>query len=148
MIPPDAPRRRWLVDGMNVIGSRPDGWWRDRTAAMRRLTGDLDALARETGEPVTVVFDGAPRETGGDRVEVRFARRRGPNAADDDIAALAAADDDPASLRVVTSDAGLAERVRPTGAELVGAGAFRRRLDALGAPSGEEPGGGGRSSDP
>jgi len=55
MIPPDAPRRRWLVDGMNVIGSRPDGWWRDRTAAMRRLTGDLDALARETGEPVTVL---------------------------------------------------------------------------------------------
>jgi len=148
MIPPDAPRRRWLVDGMNVIGSRPDGWWRDRTAAMRRLTGDLDALARETGEPVTVVFDGAPRETGGDRVEVRFARRRGPNAADDDIAALAAADDDPTSLRVVTSDSGLADRVRPTGAGLVGAGEFRRRLDALGAPDGEDPSGAGRSSDP
>jgi len=115
---------------------------------MRRLTGDLDALARETGEPVTVVFDGAPRETGGDRVQVRFARRRGPNAADDDIAALAAADDDPTSLRVVTSDAGLADRVRPTGAGLVGAGEFRRRLDALAAPDREDPSGAARSSDP
>jgi predicted RNA-binding protein with PIN domain len=144
----DGPRRRWLVDGMNVIGSRPDGWWRDRTGAMRRLAGELDALAGETGEPVTVVFDGAPREIAGDRVEVRFARRRGPNAADDDIAALAAADDDPASLRVVTSDAGLAARVRPTGAGLVGAGEFRRRLDALGSDGGQEPGDRGRNSEP
>ena len=132
---------------MNVIGSRPDGWWRDRRAAMRALARDLDAFARGTGEPVTVVFDGAAHDVRAERVEVRFARRRGPNAADDDIAALAAEDEDPASLRVVTSDSGLADRVRPTGAGLVGAGEFRRRLDALGAPSGEEPGGAGRSSD-
>jgi hypothetical protein len=129
---------------MNVIGSRPDGWWRDRRGAMRRLVDELGAL----GDPVTVVLDGRPFELEGGPVDVRFASRRGPNAADDDIAALAATDDDPASLRVVTSDSGLADRVRPTGAELVGAGAFRRRLDALGAPSGEEPGGGGRSTDP
>ena len=49
--PAAAPRRRWLVDGMNVIGSRPDGWWRDRTAAMRRLTGELDALAGRPASP-------------------------------------------------------------------------------------------------
>ena len=24
---------RWVVDGNNVFGSRPDGWWNDRTAA-------------------------------------------------------------------------------------------------------------------
>ena len=148
MPPPVAARRRWLVDGMNVIGSRPDGWWRDRTGAMRRLTARLEALARETGEPVTVIFDGAPREIDSAAVEVRFARRRGQNAADDDIAALAAADDDPRSLNVVTSDAGLAARVRPAGVELVGAGDFRRRLDALTAAAGEEPGGGGRTTEP
>ena len=45
---------RWLVDGMNVIGSRPDGWWRDRRGAMRRLVEDL---ARLEGD-VTVVLDG------------------------------------------------------------------------------------------
>jgi predicted RNA-binding protein with PIN domain len=129
---------RWLVDGMNVIGSRPDGWWRDRTAAMERLAAALDALARETGDEVTVVFDGRPRAIATERVEVRFARRAGRNAADDDIAALAAADAAPGSLNVVTSDADLAQRVAAAGARAVGAGDFRRRL--------ENPAGGGRSS--
>jgi predicted RNA-binding protein with PIN domain len=128
---------------MNVVGARPDGWWRDRTGAMARLTAALDALARETGDPVTVVFDGRPRALPAERVAVRFATRRGPNAADDDIAAMAAADADPATLRVVTSDATLADRVAAAGASAMGAGEFRRRLDAL---VGEEPGGGGRSS--
>ena len=40
---------RWIVDGMNVIGSRPDGWWRDRRGAMRRLVEELGALARASG---------------------------------------------------------------------------------------------------
>ena len=116
---------------MNVIGSRPDGWWRDRTAAMARLAGDLDALARATGEPVTVVFDGRPRAIPAERIAVRFASRGGPNAADDDIAALVCADADAPGLSVVTSDAHLASRARAAGARLVGAGEFRRRLDAL-----------------
>jgi predicted RNA-binding protein with PIN domain len=117
---------RWLVDGMNLIGSRPTGWWRDRPRAMRELVEELERL----GEPVTVVFDGRPVEmhhTGA--VEVVFASRRGRNAADDDIAALAASADEP--LRVVTSDGELADRVRSSGAEVVGAGTFRARLDEL-----------------
>ena len=130
---------RWLVDGMNVIGSRPDGWWRDRTGAMRRLTRELDAFAAATGDPVTVVFDGRVREIEAGRVDVRFARRRGPDAADDDIAEIAAGDDDPGALRIVTSDARLAGRVRAAGAEVVGAGELRRRLDALAAAGEEEP---------
>jgi predicted RNA-binding protein with PIN domain len=133
---------RWLVDGMNVVGSRPDGWWRDRDGAMRRLVAALDAFAAATGEPVAVVFDGRPRTIESARVDVRFAARRGPNAADDDIAALAAADGDPASLRVVTSDAALAGRVTAAGATVLGAGAFRRALDEA-----QEDAGGGRSSD-
>ena len=119
---------RWLVDGMNVIGSRPTGWWRDRPRAMRELVEELGRL----GEPVTVVFDGRPVDVDSSAdVEVVFASRRGRNAADDDIAALAAAAEEP--LRVVTSDGELAERVRRSGAEVVGAGAFRARLDELGA---------------
>jgi hypothetical protein len=35
----------WIVDAMNVIGSRPDGWWRDRRAAMEALISDLDRWA-------------------------------------------------------------------------------------------------------
>lgn len=119
---------RWVVDGMNVIGSRPTGWWRDRPRAMRELVEELGRL----GEPVTVVFDGRPVDVDSSAdVEVVFASRRGRNAADDDIAALAAAAEEP--LRVVTSDGELAERVRRSGAEVVGAGAFRARLDELGA---------------
>ena len=121
---------RWLVDGMNVIGSRPTGWWRDRPGAMRSLTEELGALAGATGDELTVIFDGRPFELDApEGVSVEFATRRGPNAADDDIAALVEADPDPGGLTVVTSDRTLAGRVRQAGAEVVGAGDFRRRLD-------------------
>jgi predicted RNA-binding protein with PIN domain len=121
---------RWILDGMNVIGSRPTGWWRDRPGAMRSLVEELEAFARRTGDPVTVVFDGRPFELEGvEGVTVLFASRRGPNAADDDIAALVERDEEPASLSVATSDADLARRVRAAGATVVGAGEFRRMLD-------------------
>jgi len=120
---------RWVVDGMNVIGSRPTGWWHDRPGAMRALVGELEQFAAAAGEPVTVVFDGKPFELEGDAVDVRFASRRGPNAADDDIVALVQDDADPGGLSVVSSDADLARRVRAAGATVVGAGEFRRRLD-------------------
>jgi predicted RNA-binding protein with PIN domain len=119
---------------MNVIGSRPDGWWRDRTAAMRTLATQLDRFAQATGEQVTVVFDGRPREVEA-RVEVRFAPAAGRNAADDEIARIVASDDAPGDLLVVTSDADLAARVRAAGAEIEGAATFRRRLDDLSAAS-------------
>lgn len=122
---------RWLVDGMNVIGSRPTGWWRDRPGAMRSLSDELAGLARSTGDEVIVVFDGAPFEIESEAgVEVAFARRRGRDAADDDIVALVEGDDDPGSLTVVTSDGALGERVIRAGAHVLGAGEFRRRLDS------------------
>jgi predicted RNA-binding protein with PIN domain len=121
--------KRWIVDGMNVIGSRPDGWWRDRSGAMRALAAQLDRFQDDIGEPVAVVYDGRPREIPA-RVEVRFASRAGRNAADDEIARMVAADAAPGEVRVVTSDGDLATRVRAAGAEVEGAGKFRRRLDA------------------
>jgi predicted RNA-binding protein with PIN domain len=115
----------WIVDGNNVMGSRPDGWWRDRRGAQRRLVERLEAFAAERDEPVTVIFDGRAHDAGGGlRVAVRFARHSGRDAADDDVAALVARHPEPASLTVVTSDAGLAGRVRAAGGEVVGAGAF------------------------
>jgi predicted RNA-binding protein with PIN domain len=119
--------KRWIVDGMNVIGSRPTGWWHDRPGAMQQLVHELQAL----DEPVTVIFDGRPFpvQDAGD-VDVRFASRRGRNAADDDIAALVAGAPDPGALLVVTSDGELAARVRASGADVVGAAQFRERLDA------------------
>ena len=126
---------RWLVDGMNVVGSRPDGWWRDRTEAMRRLVAQLEALAA-AGAAVAVVFDGRPRALGAARVEVAFAHGGGRDAADREIARRVAADPAPATLRVATSDRALAERAAALGAEVVPAGALRRRLDALAEPGG------------
>jgi predicted RNA-binding protein with PIN domain len=120
---------RFLVDGMNVIGSRPTGWWRDRPGAMRALVEELREFGAREGHDVTVVFDGRPFELEGDGVEVMFATRRGPNAADDDIAALVQRDEAPGELSVVTSDGDLARRAREAGAAVVGAGEFRRRLD-------------------
>ncbi|HEX6603200.1 MAG TPA: NYN domain-containing protein [Solirubrobacterales bacterium] len=119
---------RWIVDGMNVIGSRPDGWWRDREGAKRRLAAELVALA-ERGDEVTVVFDGSEPEEplGAPGVTVLFAPG-GPNAADDRIAQLVAADGDPASLTVVTADADLVRRVTEQGAATTGARSLRREL--------------------
>ncbi len=121
---------RWLIDGMNVIGSRPTGWWRDRPGAMRALSEELGEFARATGDELTVIFDGRPFELEAPAgVSVEFATRRGPNAADDDIAALVEGDPEPGELTVVTSDRTLAGRVRGAGGAVVGAADFRRRLD-------------------
>lgn len=120
---------RWLVDGNNVMGSRPDGWWRDRAGAQRRLLEQIELWAEGEGAEVAVVFDGAAQKVEEGGVEVAWAARRGPDAADDVIAARAAAA--PHGLRVVTSDAGLATRVRAAGAEVEGAGAFLRRLASV-----------------
>jgi predicted RNA-binding protein with PIN domain len=125
---------RWIVDGMNVIGTRPDGWWRDRAAAVRRLTDAMVEWQSATGEPVMIVYDGRPVDVASDPdrgVEVVFAARRGPNAADDEIVRRIAADDDPRDMRVVTSDDGLAARLRPYGVQIVPAGRFRRELDEI-----------------
>ncbi len=117
--------RRVIVDGMNVIGSRPDGWWRDRDGAVRRLHTRLVTRAREQDEDVILVLDGRPLddlpEGVHDGIDVRYARRRGRDAADDRIVEVVAADDDPTALTVVTSDRGLADRVRALGASVTGA---------------------------
>ena len=42
-----------IVDGANVVGSRPDGWWRNREGATRALAERLGDHAEETGEPLT-----------------------------------------------------------------------------------------------
>lgn len=116
---------------MNVVGSRPDGWWRDRRGAMIALIRSLETLVAEEDLDGIVIFDGRPFDPGatGVRLEIRFASRRGRDAADDDIVDLVAGTEDPRELRVVTSDTRLAERVRALGANVTGAGELRRRLD-------------------
>jgi predicted RNA-binding protein with PIN domain len=121
---------RWLVDGMNVIGARPDGWWKDRDGAMLRLVDLLERWAASEGEDVTVVFERPPRPPIRSTViEVRNAPRPKPNAADEEIVRLVKADRQPASVRVVTSDRWLADLARAAGATVEGADSFRRRIE-------------------
>lgn len=124
---------RWLVDGMNVIGSRPDGWWRDRRAAMLRLCDLLVAFAVEVEEPLTVFFDSRPFDLSAAPIDVVFPPEPGRDAADHEIVAYVEADPDPDTITVITSDRELAGRVRATRAHVLPSGAFRRRLDGLGA---------------
>jgi len=131
----NAMPARLIVDGNNVIGSRPDGWWKDRAGATRRLVEQLGTWAADAGADVLVVFDGRsqPGLEAPARVDVRFAERGGRDAADDVIAALVAGDAAPETLQVVTSDAELARRVRAHGATVTGARGFRDALSR--APS-------------
>ena len=125
-------RTRWLVDGMNVIGSRPDRWWNDPDAAVRRLIEQLDRYAQATGDDVTVVFDRQPRDVPAGphgAVTVGFASRSGRNAADHEIAEMVENDEAPSTLTVVTSDRALIDRVKQRGARVVSSGSFRRRVD-------------------
>jgi predicted RNA-binding protein with PIN domain len=124
--------RQWVVDGMNVIGSRSDRWWNDPERAMVRLTLALDRYAVTTGELVTVVFDRDPGklpELG--HLDVMVAGRKGRNAADHEIVRIVAEKDDPSSLRVVTSDKRLRERVVALGAQVTSSGAFRDHIDEV-----------------
>jgi predicted RNA-binding protein with PIN domain len=125
----------WLVDGMNLIGSRPDGWWRDRAGAMRKLVTELERFVDEGGDEVTVVFDGrasderpAPGGSAGGRLWVEFAPG-GRDAADDRIVERVEAIREPSAVSVVTSDKGLVDRLRGSGVEVVPVGRFRRLLD-------------------
>ena len=123
---------RWLVDGMNVIGTRPDHWWRDRDAAMLRLVDLLERWAASEGEDVAVVFERPPsppiRST---VIEVTHAPRPRANAADDEIIRRLKADPDAHAVRVVTSDRALAERSYAAGATVEGADSFRFRIESV-----------------
>ena len=132
-------RRRRFVDGNNVMGSRPDGWWRDRPAAQLRLADDVGAAAQASKREWTVVFDGAPPipeppPASPERVRVEYADRKGANAADDRIVELLAALPEGSDAVVYTSDRRLRERAAALGARVEGAGALLRRTAAEAGP--------------
>jgi len=136
----DRRGSRWLIDGMNLIGSRPDRWWNDPDRAVRRLIEELGRYASATGEDVTVVFDRQPSNVppgAHGAVLVAFASGRGRNAADDEIIRMLAEARAPGSFRVVTSDRRLAEQAQRLGARVTSSASFRRRLDQAlaGAPT-------------
>ncbi|HYZ66307.1 MAG TPA: NYN domain-containing protein [Mycobacterium sp.] len=121
---------RWIVDGMNVIGSRPDGWWRDRGRAMTDLVDRLEQWAAAEGADVTVVFERPPSPPiESSVITVTHAPEPGPNSADDEIVRLVRADANPADIQVATSDRTLSERVKAAGASVHPAERLRNLID-------------------
>ncbi len=126
-----------VVDVANVMGSRPDGWWRDRAAAAVRLHSELAALAARStalaadGRPIlpgetdppqfVTVLEGAARAAAS-RVHaaegIRVARADGSG--DDAIVALVR--ELPGRRIVVTADRELRRRCEAAGAEVLGPG--------------------------
>lgn len=144
-----------VVDTANLLGSRPDGWWRDRAGSTSRLLAELDALARdglpaaELGLPGDVRWPDVVAVVEGD---ARDAALPAEPAADPSSPALrapgvavveAASDGDGEIVRVVragrhagrevvvvTVDRGLVARVEELGARVMGPGRVRALLDA------------------
>lgn len=115
---------------MNVIGCRPDGWWRDRRRAMERLVERLERWALREGTEVTVVFERPPTPPiASSVIRVTHAAAPAPNSADDEIVALLTADPEPEHVRVATSDRGLAERVRQARGQVFPAERLRDLID-------------------
>jgi hypothetical protein len=125
-----------IVDGANVVGSRPDGWWRDRAGAARRLAGRLTAaLAVDparladglgcSGADIRIhlVLEGAAARVEDLPTHPRLAVVRAEADGDTTIAALAAdltAGGSGDKVLVVTADRALRERVREAGATTTG----------------------------
>ncbi|WP_066897568.1 NYN domain-containing protein [Mycolicibacterium houstonense] len=125
---------RWIVDGMNVIGTRPDGWWKDRRGAMVRLVDQLERWATAERLRVSVVFEGpADPPIESTVIDVGHAPRARANSADDEIMRLVLADPRPDEITVVTSDGVLAGRVREAGALAQPAAGFRDLIDRYSA---------------
>lgn len=128
-----------VVDGANVVGAVPDGWWRDRHGATERLRdalvgmaaaglpggGSVPEWARRGPLDVVLVVEGAA----GGVAEVPGVRVvRASGSGDDRIVEFVAAEHARTPARrclVVTADRGLRERVRAFAAEVAGPRAVR-----------------------
>lgn len=137
-----------VVDSANVVGSKPDGWWRDRAGATSRLAEELSALAHE-GLPASAVGDvgglvatwwpdvtlvvegqgrGAQDPAPGSRVALVRAETDGDSALVAEVAALATTGAQAPRVVVVTADRELSARVAALGATVVGPGILRDLL--------------------
>lgn len=107
-----------IVDGANVVGSRPDGWWRDRAGAARRLHDRLVATELTQDEIVLVLKGDARRgrrEGQERRVRTVHAAGSGDDAIVDEVTKQVAVGDG-RGVVVVTADRMLRDRVETAGA--------------------------------
>ena len=117
-----------IVDGANVVGSRPDGWWRDRPGAARRLRASL-SRAETQYDQVILVLEGQAKagvDAGQDAdVQTVHAERDGDSAIVDLCRTLVGS----GPTAVVTADRALSDSVRNLGAEVLRPGWLLELLD-------------------
>ena len=117
-----------VVDAANVVGSRPDGWWRDRPGAARRLLTKLQTLPAQLDTPteIAVVLEGAAKAAVESASDPAFPDLRivlASGSGDDaivDLVTEAVAQDNNRPITVVTADRGLRARLDPLGAQTTG----------------------------
>ncbi|WP_454197661.1 hypothetical protein [Nocardia sp. Marseille-Q1738] len=127
-----------VVDAANVVGSLPDGWWRDRSGAARRLLAKMSRLDEHLERPaeLIVVLEWAAKAAVAGASDPEFAGVRVVHAdgSGDDaivgVVAAAIAEGGNRPVTVVTADRGLRDRVEAIGANTVGP---RWLLDRIGS---------------
>ncbi|WP_235934102.1 NUDIX domain-containing protein [Paramicrobacterium chengjingii] len=131
-----------VVDAANVVGSRPDGWWRDRRAAATRLRDRLEALSntgiadeqvadlRWCPEIIMVLEGQAKGVENSAHVRVVNAPGEGDNEIVEQVAALIAGQVE-SDVTVITSDRELAARAEELGGRVHGAAWLLGRMDAV-----------------
>lgn len=135
-----------VVDAANVVGSRPDGWWKDRAGAAERLIGRIADAVSGGAVPelrerrIVVVLEGAARAAPSDGHDDDVEVVRADGSGDDAIVGVVAegSGDDaivdviaqaPDDAVVVTADRELRRRVEALGAHCHGASWLWERLD-------------------
>jgi predicted RNA-binding protein with PIN domain len=121
---------RWIVDGMNVIGARPDRWRRNRRRALTALVENLETCSAAEGHDVTVVFEKAltpPLDFA--VISLALVPAAAPSSADNEIVRLVQSDDRPAELCVVASDRTLVDWVSAAGPTFCPSTRFRDVID-------------------
>jgi predicted RNA-binding protein with PIN domain len=121
-----------IVDGANVVGSRPDGWWRDRAGAARRLQERLSNAALPHDE-VVLVLEGAARRGNPAGQDGRLHTVHAAGSGDDAIVKAVKAQADVGDARgvtAVTADRLLRDRVEAAGARTVSPSWLLDQLDS------------------
>ncbi len=118
-----------VVDGANVVGSRPDGWWRDRAGAASRLHGRL-AVADTSYDEIVLVLEGQAKagvRRGRDaHLRTVHAARDGDSAITTEARAAREAGDD---VTVVTADRALRQRVEFLGCRTMSPGWLLEQIE-------------------
>ena len=108
-----------VVDGANVVGSKPDGWWKDRAGAARRLHERL-AVADTSYDVIVLVLEGAAKggvPAGRDgHLRTVHAARDGDAASVSAVAEATGRGDD---VVAITADRGLSMRVEASGGRVM-----------------------------